>query len=266
MNYGLDYEGDSQMTGAAPSSSRASGKDAGEKSGRKRASQDEQTITYVTVSMMLSSRSQQIHDSNGLQLPDGRNLYHVQFIAAVRSLDDNSTHILYHMEDGTGGVIQVKQWLEDASECSAVAELRKACSKDATYLKVVGQLKDYEGQKIVLADSIRPLTTPNQITHHFLQVLYYSELHKKSTLAGNHRNAPALQRGAPMALAGNSGSGMRQAILTAFSASEMGSTISKVVGSLSGRYPEDAIRQEIQYLSSEGKLYSTIDEEHFGVA
>ena len=242
---------------------------------RKRASYDEQTIQPVTVSLMLQSKPEQLHDSNGLQLPDGRNLYHVQFVAAVRSFEDNSTHIMYQMEDGTGGVIGVKQWLEDSSECTGVMDLRRLCCKEHVYLKVVGQLKDYDGTKMVLADSIRPLSTANQITHHFLQVVYQGEMYKKggansfepqSVQQPGFAGTPIMKRGAPLISSNDGESALREAVLSSFAGGDLGNSISNVVDTLRSRYPEEAIRKEINYLSNEGKLYSTIDEEHLGVA
>ncbi|KAL7572118.1 hypothetical protein ACA910_001755 [Epithemia clementina (nom. ined.)] len=285
MDYGLDYEGDmggGDYSGGGgsrtPSAGGSSQRGGGGSASRKRTSYDEQTIRAVTVNMMTKCSSPQMGDGNGLQLPDGRSLYHVQFVAAVRSLEDNSTHIMYHMEDGTGGVINVKQWLDDSSECTGVVELRRACSKEHVYLKVVGQLKDYDGQKLVLADSIRPLTTANQITHHFLQVVYQAEMHKQgkhgsgafpqpqSSSVMGFSGTPVASRG-PLNSSGDNGdTALRREVLHAFTQHDMGNSINNVIDLLTSKFPEEAIRNEITYLSNEGKLYSTIDEDHLGVA
>mmetsp|Transcript_18798 Transcript_18798/g.24215 ORF Transcript_18798/g.24215 Transcript_18798/m.24215 type:complete len:281 (+) Transcript_18798:84-926(+) len=280
MNYGMDYEGGDMGGGGhgTPSASMGGGGTQSSGSGPKRASQDEQTIRAVTINMMMQSQPQQAMDSTGLQLPDGRDLYHVKFVAAVRSFDDNSTHVMYSMEDGTGGVMEVKQWLDDNSECTAVSQIRQACSQEHIYLKVVGQLKDYDGRKMVLADSIRPLSTSNEITHHFLEVVYQGQMHKKGgKSAGTGRPAvqgfagtPMMQasRGAPLAASGASGENpLHQDVLRGFTGSDdSGISIHIVVNELRTKYREDDIREVISSLVSEGKLYSTIDEEHYNAA
>uniref|UniRef100_A0A7S2YFC8 Replication protein A C-terminal domain-containing protein n=1 Tax=Entomoneis paludosa TaxID=265537 RepID=A0A7S2YFC8_9STRA len=280
MDYGLDYEGDMGGMGGgghaarSPTASMGNNNTQTGSGSRKRTSYDEQTMHAVTIKQMMGSQPQQISDSNGLQLPDGRNLYHVQFVAAVRSFEDNSTHVMYTMEDGTGGVMEVKQWLDDNAECTAISELRQACSKEHIYLKVVGQLKDYDGKKMVVADSIRPLSTGNEITHHFLQVVYEGEKHKQGTSGstGSFRQpgfagTPVLSRGAPLANNGGGESAIRQEIIMELAnGGENGNTIDTVINVLRGKYEEESIRQEISYLSGEGKIYSTIDDQHYAVA
>ena len=239
---------------------------------RKRAAYDEQTIQSVTISQMVQSEPQNPNDMTGLMLPDGRKLYHVEFTAAVRSFEDNSTHVMYQMEDGTGGVMNVKKWLEDTTECTAVTELRRLCSKEAIYLKVVGQLKDYDGSKIVLADSIRPISTGNQLTHHFLQVVYQAELYKRGREGGNlgmgaasmggFQGTPVMNR-TPLVSTSNMHSGdetpLRQAVLQAFRVDnddDPGILTTNVIADLKRQFPEEAIRNEINYLCGEGRLYS----------
>lgn len=266
----MDYAGDGgspQMGGGGGGGSQDSGR-------KRRTSQDEQTIRAVTINMMLSAQPQQMSDSQGLQLPDGRNLYHVKFVAAVRSVDDNSTHVMYQLEDGTGGLMDVKQWVDDGQDCSAVTELRQLCNREHVYLKIVGTLKDYDGRKMVLADAIRPLSTANEISHHFLEVVYQGEMHKKGgdmkmggAAVHGFAGTPIMNRGAPLASGGNDGdSALRQAVIRGFTGDENGVSVFTVVNELRGQYTEEMIRKEITYLQSEGRLYSTIDEEHYNVS
>ena len=95
------------------------------------------------------------------QLADGRVLHRVRFVAAVRSVEDMSTNIEYEVEDGTGA-IKVKEWLDDHKENAKTAELREQTKREHVYIKITGQLKDYNGNKQVVADSIRPLSTGNE--------------------------------------------------------------------------------------------------------
>jgi len=282
MDYTLDYEGNMGGMGGGghggaqtPSSTGGNNNNNTQSSGsRKRGSYDEQTVHSVTIKLMMESEPQSSVDSAGLKLRDGRNLHHVQFVASVRSVEDHSTHVMYEMEDGTGGVMHVKQWLDDNQECTAISNLRQQCTQAHVYLKVVGVLKDYDGQKTVLADSIRPLSTSNEITHHFLQVVYQGEMHKRG---GNtmgfesfHQQRPGfagtpqMNRGAPMT--NNAGNGVQDDIVRELKSYSGGCRIEEVINVLRGKYSEDQIREGIAYLSSEGTIYSTTDEDTYAVA
>lgn len=139
---------------------------------RARKSYDDQTLIPVTARMVLASQPSSNTEGN-LQLQDGRELHMVKLIGAIRSYEDFSTNVLYSIEDGTG-LIDVKQWL-DENECSVATEIRQATLKDHIYVRVIGQVKDYDGNKQIIASSVRALTSSNELTHHMLEVVYSGE-------------------------------------------------------------------------------------------
>jgi replication factor A2 len=152
-------------------------------SGRARRSYDEQTLVPVTARMILSTQSASNADGTGsLALPDGRELYRVKLVGAVRSFEEASTNVLFMVEDGTG-LVEVKQWL-DANDNLAVVEQRHECMKDNIYLKVIGQIKDYDGRKTLVADTVRKLHTSNEIAYHMLEVVYSAENYKRRESIG----------------------------------------------------------------------------------
>eukprot|EP00977_Amphora_coffeiformis_P009700 scaffold2232_cov170-Amphora_coffeaeformis.AAC.2 len=165
----MDYQGDAGGGGFAAGSQPGSG---GRNSTRR--SPDEQTVLPVTIAMMLTSQTVDERP----QLQDGRFLHRVRFVAAVRNFEDMSTNILYEVEDGTG-MIEVQQWLDDQKENAKTAEMRELTKKEHVYLKITGQLKDYNGKKKVVADGIRPLTTGNELAHHMLEVVYVEQKQKE---------------------------------------------------------------------------------------
>ena len=125
---------------------------------RARKSYDEQTLIPVTARMVFGAQSTSNAEGTGsLALPDGRELHHVKLIGAVRSVEDFSTNVTYGIEDGTG-LVDVKQWLDD-NDCTAVAEMRQECLQENIYVKVIGQIKDYDGKKTLIAHTVRRLTT-----------------------------------------------------------------------------------------------------------
>lgn len=144
--------------------------------GRAHRSRDEQTVIPVTVLMAMRSQ----RDPSGgdaLVLDDGRKLASIKIVGATRQVQDFSTNAVYEVEDGTG-LIEVKQWVDD-NDCTAMSELRNETLRENVFLKIVGQIKDYDGKKIVVANSIRPLSTGNELTHHMLEVVYSAEKHRR---------------------------------------------------------------------------------------
>ena len=190
---------------------------------RARRSYDEQTLIPVTARMILQAQS---NGENSLALPDGRELHQVKFVGAVRTHEEASTNTTFSIEDGTG-LVDVKQWM-DANDCAAIIEMRQACMDDTVYVKIVGQVKDYDGKKTLVANTIRRLGTSNELTHHMLEVVYSAEKfqRKESIVGGAMPQSMAIGvgfsggvggGGAPiMAQASNPGEGddCRQQVLT----------------------------------------------------
>ena len=113
-----------------------------------------------------------------LSLKDGRPLHMVKLVCAVRSSEERSTNVFIDVEDGTG-LTQVKVWVNEGDECSAIAQLRNAAGREHTYIRVIGQIRDFDGQRQIVANDIRPVSTGNEITHHLLEVAHSYEKYRK---------------------------------------------------------------------------------------
>lgn len=271
---GGGFGGGTPVGGTPPTSS--GGRSGG--GGGARKSNDEQTVQPVTVSMCLGA--QLAADGNGEQLADGRKLYHIKLVGAVRSVDDFSTNCLYGIEDGTG-LIEVKQWI-DANDCAALYQLRQACNKENVYLAITGQIKDYDGKKMIVAEKIRPLSTGNEITHHMLEVVYAAENSKRlhtSSMSGlpvmTNRGGVGFGGGASVQQHQYGGGDLsnctlRDAVVTFLRAegdsSETGANVPACVRRLQGNFSEHEIRKVIDDLAAEGHIYSTVDENNYKFA
>jgi replication factor A2 len=244
-----------------------------------RKSYDEQTIQAVTIAMCCQSAPDD--DGTGELLEDGRKLYHVKIVGAVRSVEDFSTNCLYNIEDGTG-LIEVKQWI-DTNDCCALHEIRQACLKDGTYLTIVGQIKDYDGKKTIVADSVRPISTGNEITHHMLEVVYTAENRKCMSSSAYGTNMMlkqhggigfgAMPSGAPIqqySSHSNANDSLHDAVLTFIrnegDGFDNGASVPLCIQMLQARSSEYDIRKVIEDLAAEGHIYSTIDENHYKFA
>ena len=216
QNTGMDYQGDAGGTGGGGFQNYGGGGSPQQSSQgqqqRSRRSYDEQTLIPVTIKMALgavndaSSGSGNDGNNDGnLCLADGRKLTHIKLVAAVRSIVDGSTNVLYELEDGTG-LIEIKQWFDD-NDCTYLQELKTQTLKENIYVKVVGQIKLYDNKCMIIANSIRPLISNNngngsgsgsggnELTHHMLSVIYSAEKYKRSMDIVNNNTATAANYG-----------------------------------------------------------------------
>lgn len=138
---------------------------------------DDQTLIPVTVKMVLHALGDPSGGSD-LTLKDGRPLHMVKLVCAVRSSEERSTNVFIDVEDGTG-LTQVKVWVNEGDECSAISQLRAAAGKEHTYIRVIGQIRDFDGQRQIVANDIRPVSSGNELTHHLLEVAYSYEKYRK---------------------------------------------------------------------------------------
>ena len=182
---GMDYQGGDAYgggggfsTGGGDAYAAASSQPGGSQGGNRR-NYDEQTLIPVTARMILAARVDP-NDASQVLLEDGRKVFQVKLVGALRGQEENSTNVQYQIEDGTG-LVEVKQWSEE-NACSAQQEMRAAVGEqEHAYVKIVGHLKAYNDKCNFVADSVRLLSTGNELTHHFLEVVYSGEKFKNST-------------------------------------------------------------------------------------
>merc|ERR1711935_440474 len=147
------------------------------------------------------------------------------------------------------------------------------------YVRVVGKTRMYQDQLQVTAFDVTPVIDHNEVTYHFLNC---AAVHLKNTTTAPAAAAasgslnPGFAYGArpdvvaeakPMAMdVGGDLSGVQSkvlAIIAENSLSEEGVGITTLCSQLGASVSEAEIRNAIDFLSSEGHLYSTIDEDHF---
>jgi hypothetical protein len=129
---------------------------------------DEHTLIPVTAKMIHSV----VWDSERFVLKDGQPLHMVKLVGAVRNFRVNIKHLQTDVEDGTG-LVQVMLWREN-KECMAQHHLIDECNSNC-YIRVIGEVKDYYGVHEIIAFDVRPVSSGNKVTHHFLEVAYSFE-------------------------------------------------------------------------------------------
>lgn len=253
-------------------------------SDKPRRSYAEQTLTPVTIRQILNAQS----NGDSITLADGRALTMCKIICAVRSMEEASTNFSFLVEDGTG-LCEVKQWLDvnDAAQNNAVEDMRKDC-QDNVYVRVIGTVKDYDGKRTVVANSVRKCSTSNELTHHMLETIYSQLKHKRvqSTSMGGAGIFSPMSNSVPnmnmqhnnqsyggnnqVVEQGGGNDGMNPVedavinyIKSNATSEEVGCDARQMKTALAGRFSAQDVQATLTHLSNEGMLYTTIDENFY---
>ena len=133
--------------------------------------------------------NQALGDPSGgsdLTLKDGRPVHMVKFVAAVRTCEERSTNFFIDVEDGTG-MTSVKVWVNEGDECSAISKFRQEAGAEHQYIRIIGQIRDFDGNRQIVANDVRRVTSGNEMTYHYLEVAnsYEKGLKMRSDAAMN---------------------------------------------------------------------------------
>lgn len=157
----------------------------GSSDGKPRRDYDAQTLIPVTIKMILDAYATPgaAGGSGDLQLKDERPIHMVKVVVAVRSHEERSTNLFLDIEDGTG-FTQAKVWVNEGDECSGVVQLRQNACKDHQYVRIIGQVREFDGTRQIVANDVRPVSSGDEITYHFLEVAHSYEKHMKRQQQG----------------------------------------------------------------------------------
>jgi len=218
-------------------------------------------------------------DQSDLTLKDGRSLHMIKIVGAVREADLRSTNLFVQLEDGTG-LTQVKVWMNEGEDPSAISQLRQEACREHSYIRVIGKVKDFDGSRQIVANDIRPVTDSNEITYHFLEVANSYEKMKKmqsGQASGMGFGIGSMASGGPPQGGGikaagqgmDAGNALNDEVINVIRSlhSESGAHVNDVVSQVSQKgFSEMDIRNAVTFLSNEGHIYSTIDEDHYQYA
>ena len=191
---------------------------------------DKQTLTPVTIKQ-LQSAEKGVGDDDGYKI-DNAEIHSVRVVACVQTDEVRETKATYNIEDGTGSV-EVTFWLNDAQDEDSWARQKLAKMTPGAYVVVHGIIKEYDGRLTISAYDMRPVEDFNQVTHHYLEAIY---VHAKRV-------------GEIQVSSGAAPAAKREGCNTDSVAASLGLDLGQV-------------KAAVEFLSSEGHLYSTIDEDH----
>ncbi|VDL59678.1 unnamed protein product [Hymenolepis diminuta] len=188
----------------------------------------------------------------------------VTLLGVVRSVNESSTRFDYEVDDYTGPSILVKQFVDDEDPSAEHGGSRAV--RELTYVRVYGHVRSFQGTINVVAFKVVPVTDMNELTCHILEIIYARMIHAKSN---NNANVTDMSsRDVPMNPVTNIRglSILQSQVLSCVRAAidDDGITVAQICEKLRG-VPERQIRDELDFLSAEGHVYSTVDDNHFRV-
>ncbi|KAI0980876.1 hypothetical protein GJ496_001740 [Pomphorhynchus laevis] len=183
----------------------------------------------------------------------------VVIIGLIRSVDFKVSSISYTIDDMSGPLIEVKYWLDDTSIQEQF--------KENEYIRVCGVVKQFQGQHSIVAFHISRVTSVNQITVHLLEIAVaikhsITEKNKISNTIAPH-NTSMMDTSADIAM--NGGLTGLELQITKFlknCQSDCGASLEDIIENFRN-FSDARIRKAIDFLSSEGHIFTTVDENHF---
>ncbi|XP_057959204.1 replication protein A 32 kDa subunit A-like isoform X2 [Malania oleifera] len=145
-------------------------------------SRESHGIRPVTVKQ-ISGASQSGGDKSNF-LIDGVDVANVTVIGLVSDKSERVTDVDFSLDDGTGRIF-CKRWCNETFDKKEMEDIH-----DGMYVRVVGHLNSFQGQRQVAAFSVRPVTNFDEVTFHFIQCIHVHLQNSKLKLQGESSSHP----------------------------------------------------------------------------
>jgi len=206
----------------------------------------------------------------------------VQIVGIIKSVDVTSTKITYTITDSTG-TIDTVQWLESDNEDD---DGSRAALMENTYCRLAGSVRSHQGKRNLMIFKIAPITDLNLITTHILQVMHsqlklenISKMQSDGGMGGGQMSTGGSGLSHSLAGTGNFDGGAGGGSFSGMSGlngqqnmvyqvinqvkDEQGVSRDSIYGALMGKVNRGQVDEQLEFLSSEGHIYSTVDDDHF---
>ncbi|XP_051999399.1 replication protein A 32 kDa subunit [Xyrauchen texanus] len=237
----------------------------GEKKGRSRAQQ----IVPCSVSQLMSAvQAEDVFKVGEVEIAQ------VTIVGIIRSTDKSTINIQYKVDDMTAAPMDVKQWIdtEDMGVDNSVIP-------PGTYVKVSGNLRSFQNNRSLVAFSVRPLEDMNEVTSHMLEVVHAHMQQSKpqammqggggmNMMPTSHTSLGGMgsaggYSGASMMLVNGLSANQNQVLSLIKSCHDPQGISMQDLKQKLNSMSVTVIRQIVDFLSNEGHIFSTIDEDHF---
>ncbi|XP_040110384.1 replication protein A 32 kDa subunit-like [Oryx dammah] len=190
----------------------------------------------------------------------------VTIVGIIRNAEKAATNIVCKIDNTTAAPMDAHQWVD-----TNAASGENTVVPPETYVKVAGHLRPFQNKKSLVAFKIMPLEDMNEFTTHILEVVNAHMMLSKSNSQPSAGRAPISNPG--MGEAGNFGgnnfipaNGLTVAqnqVLNLIKACPRpeGLNFQDLKNQLQ-HMPVASIKLAVDFLSNEGHVYSTVDDDH----
>jgi replication factor A2 len=221
-----------------------------------------QTMRNVTIHQILKEVS-----GDDQYRVDGVDLSTFYIVGRIVDRSENSTALKLKVDDGTGS-IEVIHYVEDTNPLIQVAAQEWTVN---SYVRVCGHMRGMDGKQSIVAFRIKVVTDFNEITYHNLQCIF-QHLHLTKGAAPPASGPPMMMQGQAahhiQAAQQPSGNKLHYDVLAIYNEAvhnESGLSMSYVLDTLRSRgmpYTLAQVQTTVDFLTNEGQLYSTTDDQH----
>jgi len=253
-----------QLQGGFTNSPSASG---GESGGKARRAQN---VVPVLIDHVLRGAEE------GFSI-EGTEVGMVKLVARVMSMEKTATKSTYQIEDSTGS-IECIQWVDEGQREDEFAE--------GTYVKLIGSVRTQGDRKHIMTIRMAEVPTEEEKDFHALEVAYS---HLKLKQINNRLGmGGGMDGGLPNSMMNSSSFGGMGTLGAGMSSSassnqfgnknydmvygyikrcsdDQGLNIGSLFNEIRNKMSKKEMDDSIEYLSSEGHIYSTVDDEHYKV-
>ncbi|CAI5728206.1 unnamed protein product [Peronospora destructor] len=223
-------------------------------------------------------------DDDALRL-DGQEVSTVRLVGLLTNLTPHSTSLRFQLDDGSGS-FECHYFI--TGDESDISEGEMSRLREGSYVRVVGKFRTFQGKASLSCFNVTMVEDMNELTYHLLEVIYVHCYNTKGSLNNGKVDVKMTSFNTPTKApsgeqwnqpntggfgAGNMDYGLidsnftteQKAILDVLSTctSDHGLKIDQIYADLRGQMTEVQLHSALNYLTSEGHVYSTIDENHF---
>jgi len=222
-------------------------------------------IKYIVpVTCETINKCTQVEGENSVYELGPMNFHQVTFIGIIRNVIKRANDTTYLVDDMTSTEVNVKLQTEENDMESEEMVTPPQEFMENQYVKVFGIIKSLQGEKIVQAFRLMPIVDLNQVTHHMLECMntsiHYSQKGSGDSMPSGNDN-PLKNANLDNNSGLNSCHSQVSDLIKQCKTSQ-GMHIKEICGYLKS-FSESKIRDALEFLSTEGHVYSTIDDEHF---
>jgi len=223
---------------------------------KKRSSKRSNNIVPVTIGQIITAK----HEDDTF-VSGKLELNQVTLVGLIKNVKESATRIDYELDDMTGPPIEVRHFNESDETDEGENQTSNAFPVN-TYVRVCGLIRAFGGKRTVNCHKMMAIPDLNELTCHMLEVIYASAGSQQSASGGNTGGAGASDMGDGAQIPGLTSLQSQVQMIIRKAQSDKGCSVTEICDSMRSVAPK-AIRDAIEFLSVEGLIYSTIDDEHY---